>query len=60
MTGDPLAGKGLARGALLGAAGGTAAIPALWLATLPQRQTLAVLAEQLWAQGCLVYTGQCP
>lgn len=41
-------------GALLGAAGGTAAIPAPWLATLPQRQTLAMLAEQLWAQGCLV------
>ncbi len=37
-------------GALLGAAGGTAAIPAPWLATLPQRLTLAVPADQLWAQ----------
>ena len=57
MTHASLARQDQARGALLGAAGGTAAIPAPWLATLPQRQTLAVLAEQLWAQGCLVYTG---
>ena len=50
MNHDPLARQDQARGALLGAAGGTAAIPAPWLASLPQRQTLTVLSEQWWAQ----------
>lgn len=36
-------------GALLGAALGTAAIPQAWLATLPERETIAALADRLRA-----------
>ncbi len=37
-------------GALLGAAGGTKAIPPMWLATLPQRAEIEGLADRLLAQ----------